>query len=171
MKLADGSSLSLTLLQTMGILNRTKGCAARRRNGETTLEPFMSKDLRCSRGILEVRGVNQTLEGGGVPNCRYSKEWAACGRNSRVAVEGRGYYGICIDAEAGRWGGELVLGTSWSVPPRDDITRDIIQQLPLASTANGNRVVQALPREGISHLLGTRQSLFSLHLICAKIVD
>ena len=55
--------------------------------------------------------------------------------------------------------------------PRDDITRDIIQQLPLASTANGNRVVQALPREGISHLLGTCQSLFSLRLICTKIVD
>jgi hypothetical protein len=47
-----------------------------------TWESFMSRDLRCSRGILEARGVNRTLEAGGGPNRRCSKEWATCGRSS-----------------------------------------------------------------------------------------
>jgi len=46
-------------------------------------ESSMSKDLRCSRGILEMCGVNRTLEAlGGGPNRRCSKKWATCGRNS-----------------------------------------------------------------------------------------
>jgi len=55
--------------------------------------------------------------------------------------------------------------------PGNNITRDIVQQLSLRSAANRDGVVQALPREGIGHLLGSCQSLFSLCIIATKIID
>ena len=55
--------------------------------------------------------------------------------------------------------------------PRDDITGDIIQQLPLLTMSDGDRIVQSIPREGIGHLLSGSQSLLSTCTITTKVSD
>jgi hypothetical protein len=54
---------------------------------------------------------------------------------------------------------------------RDDVPRNVAQQLPLLSTPNRDRITQTLPREGVRHLLGGSHRLLSLHRIAPKLVD